>query len=80
MNVKFKRKVNLLADVCADTSVAEILYGFVEDSRTEQKVTLFGFDHDLSRKFIPIVSNATAINLPNCTIIDQLNRTPSLFV
>ena len=54
MNLKSKHKGNLVADGCADVSVAEILYGFVEVLCTERKFTLAVVDHYLLKKFIPI--------------------------
>ena len=47
MNLKSKHKGNLVADGCADVSVAEILYGFVEVLCTERKFTLAVVDHYL---------------------------------
>ena len=75
MNLRTKLKRDILADVCADIIVAAIGNVFVEVSWTSRKVTLVGFDYDLSNKYIPIVAAATAIDLPNGAIIAQLNNT-----
>ena len=55
-----KVKGKLMADGCADTSVAAIGNGFVEVSRTRRSVTLVGFDDDLSKKTVPIGSAVSA--------------------
>ena len=67
-----------MADGCADTSIAAIGNGFVEVARTEQLITLVGFDKDLTKPNIPIGSAAAAVDLPTGTIIIQLNETPLL--
>ena len=78
MKLNTKVKVNLMSDVCADTSVADIGNGFFKVSRTAINVTLVGFDDDLSKKSIPIEAASTDIDLQNVTIIDQINKTPLL--
>ena len=71
LNTKMKRNTREYG--CADTSVSAIGNGFVGFSGIESKVTLFGFDNNLSNKSIPIGSAATNIEFTNGTIIDQLN-------
>ena len=41
---------------------------------TKIRVTLVGFDDDLSKKFIPIGVDETTVDLSNFTTIDQLNN------
>ena len=78
MNATTKDKGKLIADGCADTSIAAIGNGFKEISRLDKTVTLVGFNDYLSKKEIPIGSAAAAIDLPRRTIIIQLNETPLL--
>ena len=78
MNLKTKVKDKLMVYGCVDTSVADIENGFVEVLWTAQKLTLVGFDYYLYKKSIPIGSSTTAIDLPDCTLIDHLNNTPLL--
>ena len=63
-----------MIDVCDNTSVEAIGNGFVEVSCTDRKLSLLVFDDDMSNKSIPIY--ATVFDLPNGTIIEQLNYTP----
>ena len=58
-----KGKGDIMADGCADTSVADILNCFVEVPWNELKVTLVRFDDDLSKKSIPIGAAASAIEV-----------------
>ena len=78
MNTTTKGKGKLMADSCADTSIAAIGNGFTEVSHSDKTVTLIGFNDDLSKKEVPIGSAATAIDLPRKTIIIQLNKVPLL--
>ena len=48
---------------------------FVEVSHTQRKFILIGFDNDLSKKSILFESADTDIDLPNGTIIAQMNDT-----
>ena len=66
-----------MADVCVGTSVAAIRNSFVEVQRTKIKVALVVFDDDFSNKFIKIGADVTAVDLPNVTLIDNLNKIPS---
>ena len=43
-----------------------------------EKVTLFFFNGDFSKKWIPIISDTTLIELTNGTIINHMNMTPLL--
>ena len=63
-----------MADGCADTSVASIGNDFFGVSSTSRKVILVVFDDDISKKYIPIGAYVTTIDLPKCTLIDQLNE------
>ena len=56
-------------------SVSVIGNGFVELSHTQRKFILIGFDNDLSKKSILFGYADTDIDLPNGTIIDQMNDT-----
>ena len=67
-------KGNLMIDGCADTSIAVIGKGFVEVYTTECKVTLVGFHSDSSKTEVTIGGAAAAIDLPNGTIIIQVNE------
>ena len=67
-----------MADGCSDTSVAAIVNGFVEILREKRKITLVGFDDDLSKKSIPIGSAVAVVYLPNGTLIANLKNTPLL--
>ena len=67
-----------MADGCAGISVADIENIFVEFQWTKRKTTLVEFYDELSKKYIPSGSNATVIDLQNCTLIYQLNKTPLL--
>ena len=67
MNTTTKGKGKLMADSCADTSIAAIGNGFAEISCSDKTVTLVGFNDDLSKKEVPIGSAATAIDLPRQT-------------
>ena len=78
MNTTTKGKGKLMADSCADTSIAAIGNGFTEISHSDKTVTLVGFNDNLSKKEVPIGSAATAIDLPRKTIIIQLNEAPLL--
>ena len=78
MNINTKGKQELITYIYADTIVADILNCLVEVSQTVLKVTLVGFDDDLSKKSIPIVYAATAIYLPHDILIAHLNKTPLL--
>ena len=59
----------------ADTSGASTGNVFVEVLWTTQKVASAKFNDDLSKKFISIVSTATAIYVPNGTFIYDRNDT-----
>ena len=74
MNATTKGKGKLMADSCADTSIAAIGNGFTKISRTDKTVTLVGFNDDLFKKEVPIGSAVAAIDLPKRTIIIQLNE------
>ena len=78
MNTTTKGKGKLMADSCADTSIAAIGNGFTEISQSDKTVTLVGFNDDLSKKEVPIGSAAAAVDLPRRTIIIQLNEAPLL--
>ena len=65
-----------MADDCADTNVVSIGNCFVEVSRTKRKFTLVGFNDDLSKKFIPIVTADISIDLLNGSLIAHLNNNP----
>ena len=78
MTTTTKGKGKLIADSCADTSIAAIGNGFTEISRTDKTMTLVGFNNDLSKKEVPIGLAAAAIDLPKKTIIIQLNEAPLL--
>ena len=69
MNLKTKAKGKLIADGCADTSVADIENSFVEALRTAWMVPLVGFDDDLYKKSIPIGATVNIIDLRNGTLI-----------
>ena len=49
-------------------------------SKTTRKTTLVGFDDYISKKSISIGAAATNINLPNGTIVSQMNKTQILQV
>ena len=49
--------------------------GFVEVSHTQRKFILIGFDNDISNKSFFFGSDDTDIDLPNGTIIAQMNDT-----
>ena len=51
---------------------------FVEVSWNEGKSTLVVFDYDLPKKSILIGDEANSIELPNCTIVYQINENPIL--
>ena len=78
MNTTTKGNGRLMADSCADTSIAAIGNGFTEISYSDKTVTLVGFNNDLSKKKVPIGSAAAAIDLPRKTFIIQLNEAPLL--
>ena len=78
MNATIKGKGKLMADSCADTSIAAIGNVFVKVSRSDHTVTLVGFDDDLTKKEIPIGSAVTAVELPRKTVLLQLNEAPLL--
>ena len=78
MNATTKGKGKMMADGCADISIAAVGNGFREISRSDKTVTLVGFNNDLSKKEIPIGSAAAAIDLPRRTVIIQLNEAPLL--
>ena len=48
--------------LCAEKIVASISNGFVEVSHNQRKVTLVGFDDDISNTYIPIGDDATDID------------------
>ena len=60
---------------CSKKSVSVIGNGFVEVSHTYRKFILIVFDNDLSNKSILFGSADTYIDLPNGTIIAQMNDT-----
>ena len=76
MNPNNKLKWGIMADCCDDISVAETRNDFVEVSWTERKVALSGFDDYISKKYIPISAATTSMELPNSTIISQMNNNP----
>ena len=78
INLKTDVKRKPMEDGCAETSVISIGNGFVEVFCNPPKVPLVIFDDDISKKYIPIGSAATATDLPNGTIIAQLNDTELL--
>ena len=78
MNTTTKGKGKLMADSCANTSIAAIGNGFTEISHSDKTVTLVRFNDDLSKKKVPIGSAAAAIDLPRKTVIIQPNEAPLL--
>ena len=78
MNTTTKGKSKLMADSCADTSIAAIGNDFTEISCSDKTVTLVRFNDDLSKKEVPIGSAAAAIDLSRKTVIIQLNEAPLL--
>ena len=65
-----------VATICnchvSNTSFSLIRIGLDEGSKTEIKVTLVGFDHDLS---IIIVASSTSIDLCDGDLIAHMNNT-----
>ena len=72
MNPKIKLKVNLIVDVCANSSAASIRNGLGEVSYNDIKATLVGFDYDLS---ILNEDYVTYIEPPNGYVIYHINDT-----
>ena len=64
--------------LCIDTSVSAIGNGFVKVSWTQRKSTLVEFNDDFYNKYTLIRAEAIGTDLPNVTIIDQLNGYPLL--
>ena len=64
-----------MEDVWSNISVSYIDNVLVEFSRTESKFALVGFDDDISKKLIILVSTFTIIYLQSFTIIVQLYDT-----
>ena len=65
MNLNTKGKNNLMADRCADTSFSSIVNFVVRVLQTGLRITMVGFDDDLSNKSIIIRADTTAVDLPN---------------
>ena len=59
---------------CLDTRVSSIGTTSVEVLQTKRKLTLVGFDYNLSKKSIPIKASIMSIDLQNDTIIDNMNN------
>ena len=91
VNFKTKGKVNLIPDVYVNTSVAAIWNaltsninisvirnGLVEVSQTDRKFTSVVFDHDLSKKSIPVEYFKADMGIPNGTYISHPKETPIL--
>ena len=55
------------------TSISGIGNGFIEVSLTKRNVALVGLDNDLSKKSIPIGSDATFVYLPDGNLITKMN-------
>ena len=64
-----------MEDVWSNISVSYIDNVLVEFSRTESKFALVGFDDDISKKLIILVSTFTIIYLQSFTIIVQIYDT-----
>ena len=76
MKINTKVKSNIMEDGCANTSAGSIGNGLVGVSWNEIKSTLVGFYYYLLNKSITNVDAVTDIDLPNFTIIYNLNETP----
>ena len=74
INISTKGKVEIMADGCADTSVAFIGNGFVEVSQTNRKVIFVDCYDNLFKECILVWDYAAAIG----TILFQLDEAPLL--
>ena len=82
MNPKSKGSFNLTFYSYADTSLTIMDDGLVDRTRsghvetlfTEIKFTLFGFNHNLYKQYIPIGASTTTIDLPNGDVSANMNE------
>ena len=74
MDINTKVKGKLVVYGRADISVAYFGNSFFELSKKGIKDTLFGFDYDISKKYILVGVSTTSIDLPNGTYIAQLKN------
>ena len=80
MNLKTKVKGKLIAYGCSNTKFPAIVNGFVKVLLATRKSPFVRFGDVLWKKSSLIVSYTTNIDIPNDTLISQLNETPLLEV